>query len=123
VENGSLTGFQITDGGLVEARSLVATDDGLWWSHLQGAGAYDVVRIGVTALRGSGGDYSDPSVTQACVADDLSGTWYSFGSLPPSGEGYLYAVRGQPAGSYDDTNPFRVGSRDAGIAASGNDCP
>jgi hypothetical protein len=50
----------------------------------------------------------------------------AYPGTPAAGQGDWFLVRGVTAGgagSYDSGDPAQVGSRDAGIAASGNGCP
>ena len=94
----------------------------LSWTALSGATSFDVVQGGLSALRSSSGDFQ--SATQACIADNLTGTSFSTGGTPSAGDGYWFLVRGGNcggAGTYDDGS--QVASRDTGIIASGNDCP
>ncbi len=122
IENGDITGFQVNDTGLSDLLGLGMWWDRIWWSTVQGATGYDVVRVNAAALQAAGGDFSDPSVTGGCDVNDQITTFWQVTTPPPLGEAYLYYVRSQPGGSWDDTNPYRVGSR-AGINASGNGCP
>ena len=94
----------------------------LAWTALSGASTYDVVQGGLSALRNSSGDFQ--SATQACVADDTTGTSLTATGTPATGDGFWFLVRGANcggAGTYDDGT--QAGSRDAEILASGNHCP
>ena len=96
----------------------------LSWTALAGASTYDVVRGLVSTLRNSHGGYQ--SATQSCVVSDLSGTWATIAGTPSAGDGFWFLVRGTNcggAGTYDEGVASQAGSRDAGIASSGNGCP
>ena len=96
----------------------------LSWTALSGATTYDVVQGGLFALRSTNGNFQ--SSTQACVANDTPGTSFATGATPSVGDGYWFLVRGSNcggAGTYDSGATKQVGSRDAGINASGNGCP
>ena len=100
------------------------TPDSLSWTSVEGAMLYDVVRGDLDTLNDTAGDFS--VATEACVADDVSGTLVDLTEIPPAGTGYWYLVRGQNCdgnGTYDSGGASQVGSRDAEIAGSGNDCP
>ncbi len=93
----------------------------LSWTALSGATSYDVVQGGLSALLSTNGNFQ--SATQACIAT-TTGTSFTTGGTPSAEDGYWFLVRGHNcggAGTYDDVT--QVGSRDAGIIASGNDCP
>jgi hypothetical protein len=109
--------------GLTVATSGVS-DVLLSWTAVSGATSYDIVRGGLSALRSSNGNFQ--TATQACVADNTPGPSFTASGTPGAGDGYWFLVRGGNcggAGTYDSAAASQVGSRDAGIAASGNDCP
>lgn len=94
----------------------------LSWTPLAAATSFDVVQGGLSALRNSNGNFQ--SATQSCIVHNTTGTSFTTGGTPSSGDGYWFLVRGGNcggAGTYNDGT--QVGSRDAGIIASGNDCP
>ncbi len=96
----------------------------LSWTALAGATAYDIVQGGLAALRSSNGNFQ--SATQACIANNTTGTSFPAGGTPSAGDGFWFLVRGENCGgngTYNSGSPKQVGSRDSGIAASGNDCP
>ncbi len=99
----------------------------LSWPEVPGATAYDVVRGGVAALRAAGGDFALGGV--ACVARrqvESSVANERTGERPPEGDAFWFLVRGvncAGAGTYGDATAVPPGHRDAGIAASGADCP
>ena len=96
----------------------------LSWTALSGATTYDLVQGGLAALQGSHGNFQ--FATQACIADKTTGTSYTTVGTPSVGDGYWFIVRGANCGgkgTYNSGSPKQVGSRDSGIAASGNDCP
>jgi len=101
-----------------------ASDVFLSWLALSGATTYDIVQGGLSALQSSNGNYQ--SATQACVADDTPAMSFTTSGTPSLGDGYWFLVRGGNcggAGTYDSGATGQVGSRDPGVAASGNDCP
>jgi hypothetical protein len=84
---------------------------------------YDVVRGCLDCLR-AWGDFSLATVD--CLANDVASTTIPFADDPASGSGFWFLARrvgGAGSGTYDTTSPAQVASRDAGIAASGADCP
>jgi hypothetical protein len=94
----------------------------LSWAPQPGATAYDVVRGALSVLRGSNGDFQ--AATETCLAQGMPATSISSAGVPAPGDGYWYLVRGVNCGGkgpFDDGT--QAGSREAGIAASGNDCP
>ena len=95
----------------------------LSWS-LPGAATYDVIRGGLSALTSSHGSFQ--SATQACAANDTAATSMTISGTPALRDGFWFLVRGNNcggAGTYNSGAASQVGSRDAGIAASGNSCP
>jgi hypothetical protein len=96
----------------------------LSWSSLSQATGYDVVRGDLSILISSGGDFG--SATQACLADDLGGTFLSVTDAPATDGGFWYLVRPVNCGghgSYDSGGPAQVRPRDAGINSSASSCP
>ena len=96
----------------------------LSWSAPAGATGYDVVRGDLEDLRGSGGDFS--AATTDCLEDNGTGTTLDVAGDPAPGEGVWFLVRALNcggAGSYDTGQASQIDPRDAGISASGNDCP
>ncbi len=97
----------------------------LTWSPLGGASWYDVVEGSVSTLRSTRGDFR--ASTGRCVATKTTGTSILVsGSTPATGDALWYLVRGancKGRGTFDTGLPSQVGARDAGIAASGNNCP
>lgn len=94
------------------------------WDALTGTPGYDVQRGDLGTLVATGGDFS--AATQACAAAGLLVTHAEDATPLPPGDGTWYLVRskGCPgAGTYDDPLESRRGSRDPGIAASGEACP
>jgi glucose/arabinose dehydrogenase/PKD repeat protein len=106
--------------------SRVSTETArLQWGSLACAGAYDVVRGGLSALRSGAGNFTP--ATLACVANNLSGTTVD-DPTPTAAGGFWYLVRGTGcpggAGTYDENSSVPLaGSRDAEIAASAAACP
>ena len=95
----------------------------LWWGSIPGATSYDVVRGSLGQLRATGGDFASSLVTQLCVANNQTATFWVHTETPAAGDGVWYLVRGAPTGTYDSGSASQSGSRDAEIAASGNGCP
>ncbi len=94
----------------------------LAWSPNPDATSSDVVRGGLGALLAAAGDFALAGET--CHPAIVSGT-YQDADLPAAGDGFWYLVRGVNCGghgTFDGGDPGQVGSRDAGIAASGA-CP
>jgi cysteine-rich repeat protein len=123
VEDGDITDVVITDAGLDDRLSLNLLPTRLWWGTVGGATGYDVVRGSLSRLRATSGDFADPTVTEACLANDQAATFWAHTEAPAPGEGVWYLVRSHPGGTYDSGEPSQVGSRDAEIDASGNACP
>ncbi len=97
----------------------------LVWSASPGASAYDTVRGDLGTLRSSGGEFA--AATEQCLGQ-VSGTSTTTAGEPPlaTGEGHWYLIRQvDPGGAstYDSGSSAQVDLRDAGIAASGVDCP
>jgi spore coat protein A len=122
VTTGQITDVTISDSGLVEVLALSVETTRLWWGRIGSATGYDVVRGSLLDLRTTGGDFSDPLTTELCLGNDLATTFVNNPGEPAAGQGYWFLVR-DAAGSYDTGVPSQVAPRDAGIAASGNDCP
>jgi spore coat protein A len=123
IEDGDITDVVITDAGLDDRLVLNLLPTRLWWSTIGGATGYDVVRGSLSRLRATTGDFADPTVTEACLANDQAATFWAHTETPAPGDGVWYLVRGHPGGTYDSGEPSQIGSRDAEIGASGNACP
>jgi hypothetical protein len=93
----------------------------LTWSCASAAATgFDVVRGDLQALHTGG----FPLATELCVADDHPVPSLPHTGTPDTGAGWWYLVReAPPGGSYSSGGPAEVPGRDAGIAASGADCP
>jgi len=122
VTDGDITAVTITDTGLSDVLDLRVEAARLWWGEVGGAAGYDVVRGSLLDLRATGGDFSDPAATEACVGDDQAATFVEGPPDPAPGAGLWFLVRAA-AGTYDTGEASQSGSRDAGIAASGSGCP
>lgn len=86
--------------------------------------AYDVIQGDLVDLRGFAGDFSIS--TDTCLINDTPATTWPQPVDPAPGEMPWFVVRAILAGgplSYDTFFPSEVASRDAGVVASGNDCP
>ncbi len=96
----------------------------LSWGPPGAALHFDLVRGDLGALRAHAGDFAQAEVS--CLASDVRGTSLSFTDEPRAGEGlWILARRVTVDGnqSYDSDGIAQAGSRDAGITASGSDCP
>jgi spore coat protein A len=121
VTNGDVTGVSAGDTGLSDLLELNVEATRLWWGEV-GAAGYDVLQGDVFELSATGGDFSDPLVTETCLGSGQLETFVEGPVDPQPGNGYWYLVR-DTAGSYDTGAPSQAGPRDAAIAGSGNDCP
>jgi hypothetical protein len=113
-----------TDGCTPPRLALTLDTAALLWNAADLAGGYDVVHGDVDGLRSSGGDFSQ--ATLECLASAIPQTSQLLGTNPSPGQAFWYLVRpvlGTPLQSYDSGGVAQMGSRDTGIAASGNDCP
>src|SRR4030095_15090682 len=93
------------------------------WTAVPSAAAYDVVRGGRNRLRSSGGNFTP--ATQACLADDRGATSVFDPTPPPAADGFWYLLRGLSCGgpgTYNESVPSQIGSRDIEISASPNTC-
>jgi hypothetical protein len=84
---------------------------------------YDIVRGSLNQLRSTGGDFSDPLVTETCLANNRTDTYWLHTESPAVGAGVWYLLRHQPGGSFDSGGAGQAGARDAAVGASGNGCP
>jgi N-acetylneuraminic acid mutarotase len=94
------------------------------WTAVPSAAAYDVVRGGLNLLRSSGGNFT--TATQACLANDRGATSVFDPTAPPAADGFWYLLRGLSCGgpgTYNESVPSQIGSRDIEISASPNTCP
>ena len=97
------------------------------WPY-QGPGVvYDLVRGKLSALRASGGNYSDPSIQLSCIKNDFTGVTAADPQNPAVGDGYFYLMRESRTRSYEDT-PFwatrsQVELRSIEIAGAAGGCP
>jgi glucose/arabinose dehydrogenase len=115
------------------ATSLDVSPTEIAWSPIAGAASYDVVRGSLSKLQPPPpGEEQEPpragdfaTATEGCVVSALGGTAYAYAIDPPPDEGYWFLVRGRSCGGTGtfDGGPPQLGSRDAGIAASGASCP
>jgi hypothetical protein len=96
----------------------------LEWTPASAAGGYDVIRGDLNMLRASLGDFE--LSTQECLSNDQPGRTLDFPGAPAPGEGWWFLIRPTTPighGTYDSDGLRQIARRDAGIAASGNDCP
>jgi hypothetical protein len=112
-----------TRGGSVLELAIGRTQ--LWWGNIEEAtSGFDVVRGSVGQLHSKGGNFSDPLVTETCLADDQAATFVDISlDSPLSGEGHWDLLRGQPGGTYDSGGAGQAAPRDTAIGSSGNGCP
>jgi spore coat protein A len=122
VTNGDITDVTITDAGVSNDLELSVFETRLWWGTNGGAASYDLVRGSMSTLN-PGGNFE--LSTEACSAEDSTSTSYEHGGdVPAAGDGFWYLVRpqGTAGDTYDGGGFGQSGSRDPGIASSGNDC-
>ena len=96
----------------------------LTWNAPATATGYDLVTGSAQILQSSGGSFS--AATTQCLANDLPTTSFDAAPIPAAGQGFWYLIRAMNCGgnsSYNSGFPSQVGTRDAGIAASGHGCP
>ncbi len=100
------------------------------WPPVQGAAWYDIVGGGLASLAASHGDFA--AATRQCVESRVTATTFATPGPPVKpGDGAFFVVRGANCkghGTYDEAGAGpggagQSGPRDAGIAASGADCP
>jgi len=122
VTNADYESITSTDPGVGEIGRVTVQPTRVWWGSVGNATGYDLVGGDLNRLRETGGDYSDPQSTEGCLAGNQAATyWEHTGQTVLPGEVLWYLMRVLPGGTYDTGT--EAGSRDAGIAASGNDCP
>ena len=123
VTTGDITSVDVRDNGLSDVLELSVEGRGLWWGNITDAtSGYDVVMGDLAELRSSGGDFSNPLVTEACLGDDQSETYVEIGE-PAPGEMDWFLLRSQPGGDFESGAGSQVGTRETEIQASGNGCP
>jgi len=96
----------------------------LTWNAALAATGYDLVTGSLQILHSNGGSFS--AATTQCLANDLPATSFDAPAIPAAGQGLWYLIRAGNCGgntTYNSGFPSQVGSRDAGIAASGHGCP
>jgi len=96
----------------------------LVWGSIAGATGYDAVRGSLVVLESSGGNFT--TATTTCLGNDIPATTVDDNTALVAGQGLWFLLRAGNcggSGSYDEGLPSQVGSRDAEIAASGNQCP
>jgi hypothetical protein len=109
-----------------EAIQLTLDTTDLFWTAVDGAVGYDVLRGDLVQLRNMAGDFS--LSTDACMANDQPTLTAPHSGDPALGseQGYWYLVRGVLGTlnlGYETFATSQEGWRDAGILASGVDCP
>ena len=97
------------------------------WPY-QGPGVtYDVVRGTLSALRTTGGNFTDTSVGLACIKDNFVNVTAADVANPPAGEAFFYVMRESRTLSYEES-PFwptrgQIGRRTTEIGAATGACP
>jgi hypothetical protein len=93
------------------------------WSATPGTSFYDTTRGSLSALRGSGGNFTSAT----CMQNDNTLTQAWDPAIPTAGDGTWYLVRPANAcsggGSWNEASPAQQGSRDGELAASALPCP
>jgi hypothetical protein len=100
----------------------VGTSD-LSWDPASTATGYDVVRVDLSTLRVTAGDFA--AGTDQCLADDRVDSALPYSDNPAPGQGFGFLVRAKNcggSGSYDIASASQIAPRDSGIDASGVDC-
>ena len=108
---------------LLVSRTAASTAH-LTWSSVAAATGYDVVMGDLQSLAVTHGSFS--AATTGCLGNDLGATTVDESTALAAGQGIWYALRAVNCGghaSYNSGAGSQVGSRDAGIAASGHGCP
>ena len=102
--------------------SMLAIDhDLVHWSVLTtSSGSYDLVRGDLFELFRTAGDFG--ASTLECLAAGQAEKSVLYPTNPDPGEGFWFVMR-ETGETYDTDASTQVGSRDAGIAASGAGCP
>jgi hypothetical protein len=119
--DGQARGLQSLDALDVEAMVLLFQGDTMLWSGLASDSGFDVVRGDLAALRSTAGDFSQSTVE--CLARDTDQSWLEYQPVPEQpGAGFWFLAR-ETGKSWDSEGIAQVGSRDAGITASGVGCP
>ncbi len=93
------------------------------WSAVPGAASYDVVRGHLTS---PGLNPFTSTGTDACLAAATASTSVLFAANPPVGTAWWFVARSRNCGgpgTYNSGGAGQLGSRDAGISASGAACP
>jgi hypothetical protein len=95
----------------------------MYWTDVPPSLGYDMIHGDLHALLEVGGDFAE--TTNGCLFDNETSTSHLQGSDPFPGEAWFYLLRTEmPTGteSYDVIESNQIGSRDAEVLASGNDC-
>jgi hypothetical protein len=109
--------------GPFSATASFSDKNTMTWIGPQGL-TYDIVRGNLMVLLQNGGDFG--MAIEACVGNDVITPTILATDVPAPGEVLFWIVRANAlAGpqTYDTDSPGQTTSRDAGIAASGMDCP
>ena len=108
----------VTGVSTLTAARTGATDALLTWTALSGATGYDAVYGDLNVLRSSGGNFQPSTQGHVvCGTPSLSSTQ---SGNPSPGNGFWFLERGRNCGG---KGSYGGNLRDAGVAASGFDCP
>jgi cysteine-rich repeat protein len=123
VTTGDITVVDIRDNGLSDVLELSVQPTRMWWGNIEGATGYDIVAGSLNELVLQAGDFSSPTVTESCLADNQVETYNGNLGIVPPGDGTWYLLRSQPGGTFDSEGASQIAPRDAAIGSSGNGCP
>jgi spore coat protein A len=123
VTTGDITVVDIRDNGLSDVLELSVQPTRMWWGNIEGATGYDIVAGSLNELVLQGGDFSSPTVTESCLANDQSETFNGNLGIVAPGEGNWYLLRSEPGGTFDSEGTGQIAPRDTAIGSSGNGCP
>jgi len=119
--DGIALSFQTLDAIDMDIAMLAVDGDLIHWSALTGSsGQHDLVRGDLLELARTRGDYFVS--TLECLAAGQTEKSVLYPHDPAPGEGFWFVMR-ETGDTYDTDSPTQVGSRDAGIVASGAGCP
>ena len=119
--DGIAINLQTLDAVDMDLSMLAIDHDLVHWSVLTtSSGSYDLVRGDLFELFRTGGDFS--ASTLECLAAGQAEKSVLYPTNPGPGEGFWFVMR-ETGETYDTDASTQVGSRDAGIAASGAGCP
>jgi hypothetical protein len=103
---------------------LTVDKEEICWTSSAGAKSYDVVQGGMSALRESGGDFSE--VATDCLVKNEQALCTPILDDPSPGEAFWYLVRpakSAASATYDSGCPSQITSRDEPISDARGSCP